>query len=137
MLKPDYKKMLNEYFRNKPNILCVYLFGSVANAKESPSSDVDIAVLYNNSVSASKYTDQQIDTSIDLSLLLDKNVDVIILNRAAPYLKFQIIQKGIRVYENPKRESRIFEARSILEYFDFEPIKNLLELSLIKRIKET
>ena len=128
--------MLKDYFDTKPEALCVYLFGSAAKGKENIYSDIDVAVLYDNSVSTSEYADKQIAVSVELSRLLNRDVDAIILNQASPYLKFQIFRDGSRVYENPKRSDRAFEAHSIIEYFDFLPIKNLLESALIKRLKE-
>ena len=136
MTKADYKNILEEYFSTKPEVLCVYLFGSAAKGKENVHSDIDIAVLYDDSILTSEYADKQIAVSVELSRLLNRNVDIIILNQAGPYLKFQIFRDGVRVYEHPKRSDREFEAHSIIEYFDFLPIKNLLESSLIKRLKE-
>ena len=132
----NYKDVLREYFLNKPEVLCIYIFGSVAKEKEHLYSDIDIAALYDNSVLPSEYTENQVALSVELSQLLNKNVDVVILNRASPYLKFQIIREGFRVYESKNRKDRSFEAHSIIEYFDFLPIKNLLETSMIKRLKE-
>lgn len=134
--KKNYEKILKDYFLDKPGVLCAYLFGSVAREKEHSYSDMDIAVLYDDSILPSEYADRQITLSVDLSQLLNRNVDMVILNRASPYLKFQIIREGIRIYESPKRKDRSFEAHSIIEYFDFLPIKNLLEASLLKRLKE-
>lgn len=136
MNKLIYKNAIKDYFAGKKGILCVYLFGSVAANKDNPYSDVDIAVLYDDSVASSEYTDEQINLSVELSRILDRNADIIILNNASPYLKFQIIQKAVRVYENPARNNRAFEARSLIEYFDFLPLKNMLEASLIRKIKE-
>ena len=131
----DYRKALAEYFSKQENVICAYLFGSCAAGKESAYSDVDIAVLYNRAIPPVEYSNKQITLSIDLSRLLDRNVDVVILNRASPYLKFQIIREGIRVYENPKRRGRAFEAHSIVEYFDLLPVKNMLESAIIKRLR--
>ena len=136
MNKPNFKDTLKNYFADKTEVSCAYLFGSAACGKENAYSDVDIAILYDDTVSFSEYTDRQIALIVELSQLLDRNVDIVILNRAAPYLKFQAIKEGVRIYENPARQGRAFEARSIVEYFDFLPVKNLLESSLIKRTKE-
>lgn len=135
MSQSRYENTLKEFFSGKEGILCAYLFGSIAADKDNLYSDVDIAVLYGDSVAPSEYTDKQIDLSVELSRLLDRNVDIIILNNAGPYLKFQVIKGGIRVYEEPKRNNRAFEARSMLEYFDFLPVKNMLEASLIRNIR--
>ena len=136
MSKLACENCIKGYFSGIKGVLCAYLFGSVAADKDNPYSDVDIAVLYDDSVAPSEYTDKQIDLSVELSRLLDRNVDIIILNNAGPFLKFQVIQNGARVYENPARNSRAFEAYSLIEYFDFLPLKNMLESSLIRRIKE-
>lgn len=135
MFDPGYKNIFNKYFSNRPEVLCVYLFGSAAKEKENVYSDIDVAILYNNSIPSKEYTDRQITLSIELGQLLGREVDVIILNHTAPYLKFQVIKEGIRVYESPARKDRAFEAHSIIDYFDFLPVKNLLESSIIKRIK--
>ncbi|MDP2913009.1 MAG: nucleotidyltransferase domain-containing protein [Candidatus Omnitrophota bacterium] len=135
MSRARYEDTLKEFFSDKEEVVCVYLFGSAAARKGNFYSDVDIAVLYDNSVVRSEYTDKQIDLSVELSRLLDRNVDIIILNNAGPYLKFQVIKSGIRVYEDQKRDNRTFEARSIVEYFDFLPVKNMLEASVIKNIR--
>ncbi len=71
----------------------------------------------------------------ELSSILDKDIDVVILNKATSFLKFQTIKNGIRVYEQPTRANRDFEARSIMEYFDFRPIRRKLEAALINNIK--
>ena len=133
---PNYKEALTEYFSKREEVLCAYLFGSQARGRGNSHSDVDIAILYDESIPPAEYTDRQITLSIEISQQLDKNTDIIILNRASPYLKFQVIREGARIYEKPTRVGRAFEARSIIEYFDFLPVKNLLESALIKRIKE-
>jgi len=131
-----YSEKLKNYFSAIPEILCVYLFGSTAKDKDSIHSDVDIAILYDGSVAPTEYTDRRVALSVELNPLLGKNVDIVILNRASPYLKFQALREGIAVYESPTRKNRSFEARSIIEYFDFLPIKRFLEASLMKEVRE-
>jgi hypothetical protein len=131
----EYKKNIRTYFRDKHEVLCVYIFGSAAAGKETPYSDIDVAILFDDSVSPLEYSDRQIALSIELGRLLNREIDVIILNRAAPYLKFQIIKEGAIVYESPARSGRPFEARAVLEYFDFLPVKNMLESAMMRKVK--
>ena len=71
----------------------------------------------------------------EISRLIDRNVDIVVLNKASSFLKFQIIQSGTRIYERPDRAEHHFEAYAISEYLDFLPIREQLETALIHRVK--
>jgi hypothetical protein len=131
----EIKKAIKNYMTKESDILCVYLFGSTASGKENKFSDVDIAVLFDDTVGQEKYSQRALSVMDGLSVVLDKNVDIIVLNTANSFLKFRIIKTGTRIYERPDRGSRYFEARSIIEYFDFFPIREMLEKALIANVK--
>jgi len=123
-------------FSERRKVLCVYLFGSTATDKDNRFSDMDIAVLFNNDVLRKTYTQRQLCIMDDLSRILDKNVDVIVLNTANTFLKFQILKTGQKICESTDRPERNFEARTITEYFDFLPVRKKLETALIDHIKK-
>ncbi len=127
---------IKRYFLGQKDIICVYLFGSCANNKQNRYSDVDLAVLVDSTINRDKYTDLQIKIMNDLAEELKSEVDVIILNRASPLLKFQIIKSGIKLSDKRRAFDRKFEAAALLEYFDFLPIKNFLENNMLRKIKE-
>ncbi len=131
----DIKKILKNHFAKEKDVLCVYLFGSAARGRENRFSDVDIAVLFDDSVPQESYTERCLSIMGEISSLLDKNVDVIALNKASSFLKFQIIKNGLRVYERPGRAKRRFEARAITEYFDFLPVRRRMEAGLMDNIR--
>ena len=133
----DIKKVIRDYFTGQKDALCVYLFGSVAAGRENRFSDVDIAVLFDEHVSHEEYSRRVLSMMDELSGLLDKDVDIVVLNDAASFLKFQIIKSGMRIYERPDRHSRGFESAAVIEYFDFFPIRNKLETALISGIRGT
>jgi len=133
--KMQIKEMIKSYAEKRKDILCVYLFGSIVSGKQNKFSDVDIAILFDDSVRQEEYSQSGLSLIDALSAVLDKNVDVVILNNANSFLKFRIIKTGIRVYERPNRGSRLFEARSVIEYFDFLPIREMLEKALINNIR--
>jgi len=130
------KGALINYFTGQKDILCVYLFGSSATGRENRFSDIDIAVLFSSEVLEKQYTRKSLLIVDDLSRILDKDVDAVVLNKAASFLKFQVIKDGVRIYEHQRRRSRDFEARAIMEYFDFLPVRKKLEAALISSIKE-
>jgi len=129
------KEIIKTYFENKKDIVVVYLFGSYAKDKANKYSDVDVAVLLDESFPTEKYTDKQIEIAKDLSGLLDKNVDAVVLNRAGSFLKFRVLKEGEIIYES-KRRTRDFEACSLIEYFDFLPVKNRIESTLLEKLKQ-
>jgi predicted nucleotidyltransferase len=129
------KTILRDYFKTQPAICAAYLFGSQARGRPSPFSDVDVAVLLDQTVVPSRYFDEELRLGIELSKLLGHDdVDVVILNRAGPFLRFQVYRTGVPVCERDRILARRFIARSILEFFDFEPIKNRIERAWLKRL---
>ena len=131
----DTKYVIHDYFAGQENVSCVYLFGSVAAGKQNKFSDVDIAVLFDPDVSRRLFSQKRLSFMDDLSRLLDRDVDVVVLNIVSCFLKFQVIKNGLRIYECPDRVERAFEARTIMEYFDFFPIRKRMETALINNIK--
>lgn len=129
------KDKIREYFSHQEKVICVYLFGSTAKSKENKFSDVDIAVLFDAGVDRVEYTRRCLSITDELSRILDKDIDVVDLNEAASFLKFHIIKEGIKVYERPCRIEHNFEARTIVEYLDFLPIRRKLEAALITNIR--
>ena len=133
----EIEKKVSQYFKGSPGIIAVYIFGSFAKEKINQFSDIDIAVLVADELKESSYTDLRLKFMTDLSSVLEKETDVVILNQAPPFLKYQIFKYGKATFERDDRRSRSFKARSILEYFDFKPIKDFVEGVKIKRLKET
>ena len=114
----------------------MYLFGSIASSKDNEYSDVDLACLFDQDLPRRDYAARSLVIMDELSGRLDKNVDIVALNQASSFLKFQIMRDGLRVYERVGRTKRNFEARAIMEYFDFLPVKRRMETALINSIKE-
>lgn len=129
------KDKIRDYFSHQEKVVCVYLFGSTAKDKENKFSDVDIAVLLDVEADREGYTRRHLFFMDELSRILDKDVDVVVLNEAASFLKFHIIKEGIKVYERTDRVEHNFEARTIVEYLDFLPIRRRLEAALINNIR--
>jgi len=129
------ENIVKNYFNKQNRILCVYLFGSIATGTENKFSDVDIAVLFDNNVPPVQYTQRQLCIMDELSRILDKDVDVVVLNTANSFLKFIIIKTGRKVYDEANRTDHNFEVRVIREYFDFLPVRKKLEEALINHIK--
>jgi len=127
---------IKDILKQDNSIIVVYLFGSQIKDKSNKYSDIDIAILFDDKVKEEKYTDKQIAIINNLSSVLSREIDAIVLNRAPLFLKYHILKEGIKIYEKPDREQHDFEAKAIVEYFDFLPIKNRIENGLLTKIKE-
>ena len=132
----DIRNAIREYFIKQKRVLCVYLFGSAMTEKENRFSDVDIAILFEMYAPQEQYSQDSLFIMDDLSRILNKDVDVVELNNATSFLKFQIVKNGFRIYERSDRIEHSFEARVIREYFDFLPVRRKLEMALLNNIKE-
>jgi predicted nucleotidyltransferase len=120
-------------------VVLAYLFGSQAEGKAGPLSDVDIAVLLGQQVDHEQWFQVQLDLMGELMDLFHRNdVDVVILNQATPLLAFQIVRYGKIIYEDKSSQPAVdFAAYAISRYADTAPLRRLkrhyLEEWLAKR----
>ena len=89
----------------------IYLFGSYAEGKERPDSDLDLAFL------SSKEIDdyQRFLTAQKLASKLNIEVDLIDLKKASTVFKAQIIQ-GKLLYAEDKKQKQEFEMLTLKKY---------------------
>lgn len=127
--------LIRNILKNDNSILAIFLFGSQVKGKTNRYSDIDIGILFDDEVKVQDYTDKQIEFANNLTTALNREVDIIILNRASLFLKYLVLKEGLKIYEHPNRIDHSFEARSIIEYLDFLPIKNRIENAMLAKIK--
>jgi len=100
----------------KPAIEAAYVFGSCAKGKQTQSSDLDVAILLNET----KTADFSMLTFITvLEKQLDCKVDVVGLNNAGEVLKYEVRRKGIRIFDRSSQYRKRFEIRGRKSYEDF------------------
>jgi len=99
------------------NIEFGYLFGSYADGSFTNKSDVDIALFLNNCS-----FDTELELHFKLSKTLNKDVDLVILNKAKNlYLLDDIFQKGLVLKDSEKRID--YEIRKQHQIFDYKEFK--------------
>ena len=105
-------------------IVCAYLFGSVARDDARPSSDGDVAFLFEKPPAA-RLDAGPLDLERALEQALARPVQLVVLNRAPADLVHRVLRDG-RVVLDRDRAARIrFEVAKRNEYFDLEPIRRL------------
>lgn len=115
------ERIIADYFRDKPGIAAVYLFGSVAKGTSRANSDVDIGVLYERPPPRT-LMGQPFAEEADLGERFARRVQIIVMNQAPADLVHRILRDGILVLERDKSRRIAFEVRSRNEYFDLLPM---------------
>ena len=108
-------KIINNISSNK-NISFAYLFGSYSKNEQTKSSDIDIAI-YLTTYSL----DIELQINYELSKLLNKNVDIVILNKVQNiFLLENILKDGIVLKDSNKRvDFELIKQHDILDYKAF------------------
>ena len=97
-------------------VVAAFLFGSYAKGTEKRKSDIDIALLLDNS---KIHTFSQLYFNTLLEKRLGCRVDLINLNNAGELLKYEIRRNGLLVFERSSKERKQFEVRSRKYFEDF------------------
>src|SRR5262252_2247059 len=114
-------QQLQAFFnRDHVGIVCVYVYGSVARGEARGDSDVDVAVLYAQEP-PSTLDGLGLELGYTLERLLEKPVDLVILNRAPLDLIHRVLRDGVLVYESDPSSRIRFEVQARNAYFDLLP----------------
>ena len=84
---------LKNFFKDKPEVIAVYIFGSQAKDKTGGSSDVDIGILLDTSERVAQI-EKRNQYMVELANILRKEIPPVILNSAGEELMRQIFAKG-------------------------------------------
>lgn len=96
-MNTDFQAIIQMLSGAIPGLKGIYLFGSRANGSERADSDYDFAFLAPGHT-LSGYALLQL--RLNMSTLLDADVDLIDLQQASTVLQFQIVTKGHRFFSS-------------------------------------
>lgn len=116
--KPTLAKMsaqLADFFSGRPEILFSWLFGSYAAGKNNAYSDVDIAVYVSDPVFLND-VDWYLELKVELIRLTRHEVDLILLNTAAPLLKHAANMHKVVLFSRDELFEAEYSLRIIKEY---------------------
>lgn len=107
----------------KHQISAVLLFGSLASGKETPLSDVDLAVLYSKSLSIEELDRLHFQVlGITTDVLQSDDIDLINLNTAPLAMQYGAIKQSKILLLNNRAEYIDFWEQSVKYYLDFKPL---------------
>jgi uncharacterized protein YutE (UPF0331/DUF86 family)/predicted nucleotidyltransferase len=139
---------LERFFAERLDVVFAYLFGSVATGACHRNSDIDIAVYVaepypghrpqpisepeprilrgNTPANTGGLGEYQARLWTDMSQALETdNLDLVILNHAPVLLCHRVLKYGIVISSNDEEARINFAARTISEYCDTEPLREL------------
>ena len=124
MNKKQTEKKITEFLKKKiPGLLGVYIYGSFAENRLRPDSDIDIAFLTWEKISAvEKWKIQE-----ELASLLVIDIDLVDLKDASVVLRAEVVENGTRIYTENEYECDNFEVTTYSMYADLnETRKDIL-----------
>lgn len=127
---------LRDFFSGVESVKLAYLFGSTVRGEANCLSDIDIAVLFDDTFLQKEAFDPQLELISELTgLLKTNNVDLVVLNGSPLLLTYNIIRDGIilksdeplRVKFETKIMSRYLDERYHIERHAKESLKRIAE----------
>ena len=94
ILEPKYRKVISDYFQNKP-VLKAYLFGSYVRGEANEQSDVDILIELDYSQSIGLAF---VEMQLDLQNILSRKVDLVSERGLSKFIKPFIEQEKELIY---------------------------------------
>lgn len=118
-LKPQSSSIdycLKESCLSYGEIVAAYVFGSRATGEAGPRSDVDVAILLDEE---QKQDFDSLQFIVDLEKALNRDVDLVVLNRAGEPIKHQVRRDGRIVFDRDPKRRKHWEIMSTKSYQDF------------------
>ncbi|SPF55222.1 putative nucleotidyltransferase [Candidatus Desulfosporosinus infrequens] len=116
-------------------ISAVFLFGSLATNKETPLSDVDLAVLYHKGLSLDELDRFHLQVmGIITDLLQSDDIDVINLNTAPLTMQYGAIKQSKILLLNNREEYIDYWEQTVKYYLDFKPLLDECNNTLLETL---
>ncbi len=113
-------------------IIFAYVFGSHARGAERPTSDLDVAIYLKTPIDGYEYLDLKMQLTEALSL----EVDLVVLNDAAPLIKYQIHKNHVPLFVRDRNIETRYKVRTLFEYDDMKKYLDLAYNKTIARLKK-
>jgi len=114
-------------------VIVAYLFGSRAGGSPRPTSDVDIAVLFDRPTGL---LERERLASRLAGTLGIADVDLVVLDDASLEIRGRVVQEGRVIFSADEPRRVAFEVDTRSRYLDFLPTLRALSRAYLKRVAE-
>ncbi len=118
------KKNIERFFRNKPQVVAAYLYGSRVTGYSSNNSDLDIAVVVNDTsgIDYGKFSFQV------NQMFPDFETDLRIITKGtSPTFIFQVIRNNQCIYQKSDKEKVQFESKALRDFYDAAHLRDIYD----------
>lgn len=117
-------------------IVCAYLFGSQVRGEAGSLSDVDVAVLFDSSVSSDDLFRRELALAGGLEIAVRRPIDLVVLNGAPTALAHRVVRDGVVLVSRDEERRLRFEADAISAFLDFRGVLDRYDAHLLARARE-
>jgi len=120
-------------------VMLAYLFGSVAEGRSLPSSDVDIALVLEPNCGRPAYDRMKMEFDIAAEIERRcgiKEADVRSIDSAPLTVKGLVLTEGVLLYSRDEEFRVDYEVYTRKMYFDFLPVARMMREAFFKQLKE-
>lgn len=122
---------------DRPEVIAAFLIGSQARGSAGPLSDVDVAILHVRGLGSRERLDLRLALAASAGDALGTpEVDIVLLNGAPPLLRHRALRDGILLLDHDPKERIAFQVRTLNDFVDTEPLRQLVARRLRKSIAE-
>jgi predicted nucleotidyltransferase len=126
---------IQSYFKNKKDVIALYLFGSYASGKVHASSDIDLGILFDSRERG--FINQLLEEYLlELSRILRKDVHLTALNFGSEALLKQIFKKGKCLIVNDAKKLALFKMRMYSKIVNFHLYRSQMQSAIIRKVRE-
>ena len=126
----DLDGQLADVLRTFPEIRAAFLFGSRAEGRGRPDSDIDLALV----PASPALRDRKLDILAALAGAGFDNVDLVILDTDDVVLRFQAVSPNRLVFAAQGFDRGTYFSRAVREYFDLLPILEVQRAAYKRRL---
>ena len=124
------------YFKGKPEVIAVYLFGSQVTGKPDRASDVDIGILLDTKDQAIQI-ERRNQYMVDLANILRKEIHPVIFNSAGEELMRRIFSTGKCILVKDEKQLSLFKMIMYARIADYGYYRDSMKSGLIRKIMES
>lgn len=132
-MKPEsetLRQQIHRVLKHYPSVQAAYLFGSHAEGRAKPGSDVDLALVGPRA----ELQTYKLDILADLTTEGIDRIDLVLLDGADPVLRFEAVHPNCLMHAREGFDHGDYFSRSLREYFDFEPYLHIQREAFKQRL---
>ena len=131
----EIRRLVEPALSGSSYVVAAYLFGSTAQGRRRPGSNIDIALLL---AAEGKIPDRKTLLENLLPPLcreLQGDVHLLILNDASPFTCSQVFRHGRLLYVRDRLELALFRMKSVALFADFAPVLRRTQEGVAKKLE--